>query len=213
MIEEKPKYKYDVTPLIQSHKADEHFDYGLAVDWAIDLIRQGKETDNVLMLASFSEPIDWFEIKPYVSAVLRDLGLEEFSGDAAMVANAHFHVSEIIKGESVRYHLHALYRLCNIENDKYGLMNFYLLYYAWDELDELDYNFYYPDVTLNNIEKVLLSDARKWIDKYILGIPEPEKNDTSENNEHPQTGRIFSNVDKKRRTFLDRLWFWMSDKQ
>jgi hypothetical protein len=71
--------------LIQSHKELEHFDYSKAVDWAIDLIRQGKETDNVLMLASFSKPIDRFEISPYVTNVLNDLGLQELDYKSAVI--------------------------------------------------------------------------------------------------------------------------------
>lgn len=48
----------EIQRLVQSHKALESFDYKFAVDWAIDLIREGKKTENILMLASFSEPIE-----------------------------------------------------------------------------------------------------------------------------------------------------------
>ena len=155
--------------LIQSHNALEHFDYSKAVDWAIDLIRQGKETDNVLMLASFSEPIDSWEIRPFVTAVLEDLGLEEFNYENAVVARTHFHLIEILNNNALRQNLRALYQLC-LDNDyESGLMNFYLLYHAWEELEDIGVNYYFEGADLNNIEEVLKSEARKWIDNYISG--------------------------------------------
>ena len=53
--------RQDISKLIQSHKAIDCFDYDLAVDWAVNLIKQEKETDNVLMLASFSKLVDRLE--------------------------------------------------------------------------------------------------------------------------------------------------------
>ena len=46
------------TELLPWHRGVEHFDYGPVIDWAIELIRNGQETENVLILASFSKPID-----------------------------------------------------------------------------------------------------------------------------------------------------------
>lgn len=156
-----------ILKLIQSHKALEHFDYSYAVDWAIDLIRAGKDNDNVLMLASFSKPYDRFEISPYVTAVLNDLGLEELDYKNAVIAEAHFYLTEILNNNSIRKNLKYLYQLC-IDNDyESGLMNFYLLYYAWDELEEIGVNYYFEGADLDNIEDVLKSEARKWIQENI----------------------------------------------
>jgi len=155
--------------LIQSHKELEHFDYSKAVDWAIDLIRQGKETDNVLMLAAFSEPIDRFEISPYVTNVLNDFGLEELDYKSAVIAETHYHLNEILNDRQIRKNLQSLYQLC-VDNDyESGLMNFYLIYHGWDELEEIGVNYYFEGADLDNIEEVLKNEARKWIDKYVHG--------------------------------------------
>lgn len=156
--------------LIQSHKELEHFDYSKAVDWAIDLIRQGKETENVLMLASFSEPIDRFEIRPYVTNVLNDFGLEELDYKSAVIAETHYHLNEILNDRQIRKNLQSLYQLC-VDNDyESGLMNFYLIYHGWDELEEIGVNYYFEGADLDSIEEVLKKEARKWIDKYVHGI-------------------------------------------
>lgn len=158
-----------ILKLIQSHKELEHFDYSIAVDWAIDLIRQGKETENVLMLASFSQPIDRFEISPYVTNVLNDLGLEELDYKSAVIAETHYHLNEILSGHEIRKNLQSLYQLC-VDNDyESGLMTFYLIYHGWDELEEMGVNYYFDGADLNNIEDELKKEARKWIDKYVHG--------------------------------------------
>ena len=155
--------------LIQSHKQLDNFDYSKAVDWVIDLIRQGKETDNVLMLASFSEPIDRFEIRPYVTKVLNDFGIEELDYKSAVIAVTHYHLNEILNDRQVRKNLQSLSQLCVDNEYKYGLVNFYLIYHGWDELEEIGVNYYFEGADLDNIEEVLKKEARKWIDKYIHG--------------------------------------------
>lgn len=155
--------------LIQSHKQLEHFDYSKAVDWAIDLIRQGKVTDNVLMLASFSEPIDRFEISPYVTNVLNDFGLEELDNKSAVIAQSHYHLNEILNDRQIRKNLRSLYQIC-VDNDyEFELLNFYLIYHGWDELEEIGVNYYFDGADLDNIEEVLKKEARKWIEKHIYG--------------------------------------------
>ena len=113
--------------LIQGHNHIEGFDYSIAVDWAIRLLQKGKESDNILMLASFSKPIDRYEIKDYITSVLDELGLEELDYDQAIVAQAHIYVDEILKDNSVRKNLDTLFQLC-IHNDHHdALYPFYLI--------------------------------------------------------------------------------------
>lgn len=60
------------TELLQWQKAIEHFDYNPAVDWAIELIRNGVTSENVLIVASFSKPVDREEIRPYITGALKE---------------------------------------------------------------------------------------------------------------------------------------------
>lgn len=160
----------NISKLVQYHNGIEHFNYDLTVDWAIDLIQKGVETDNIFMLASFSKPVDSREIKPYVSAVLRDLNLEEGEGDEAIIALINFYLNEILSDNSIREYLTFLYDLFiqkdgMYNNDKFGLMPFYLLYHGWRELEDIGANFYFEGADLNNIEEVIKEQARIWIDK------------------------------------------------
>lgn len=203
--------------LIQSHKELEHFDYSKAVDWAIDLIRQGKETDNVLMLASFSEPIDRFEIRPFVTNVLNDFGLEELDYKSAVIAETHYHLNEILNDRQIRKNLQSLYQLC-VDNDyESGLMNFYLIYHGWDELEEIGVNNYFDGADLDNIEEVLKKEARKWIDKYVHGIEDEsiEQKRTEEKEKTlPTTTAISKRADsaKRKDNTFKKLWSRLTGK-
>lgn len=158
--------------LLQSHEQLDYFDYSKAVNWAIEKVKRGEETENTLMLASFREPIDRFEIRPYVSAVLNELGLEQLNYKNAIIAEAHFYVNDILNDLDLKNNLEKLKQLCVNNDYEFGLMNFYLLYYAWDGLEDCGENFYYEGVNLNNIRTVAKRDAENWIHTHVEGNPE-----------------------------------------
>lgn len=204
-----------IVRLIQSHKELEHFDYSKAVDWAIDLIQQGKETDNILMLASFSEPIDRFEIRPYVTNVLNDLGLEELDYKSAVIAETHYHLNEILNDREIRKNLRSLYQLC-VDNDyESGLINFYLIYHGWDELEEIGVNYYFEGADLDNIEEVLKKEAIKWIDKYVHG-KDDELIEQQRTEEKEKTLPTTSGISKRAASAkssnkpLNKIWSWLT---
>jgi len=155
-----------LTRLIQANKYTDSFNYNLAVDWAIGLLQEGKETHNILMLASFGAPIDAYEIRPYITAVLKDLGLDEINGDEAKIAIIRYYITEISLTHSIRNNLGTLYHLCFEYDSEFGLFPFYLLYYSWQDLEAKELNHYYEDATLDNIESLLIKEAKIWIANY-----------------------------------------------
>lgn len=205
----------ELVRFIQSHKALEPFNYKIAIDWAIELIREGKETDNILILASFSIPIEKHEISTYVTAVLNELGLEELEGDEALIAQTHFLLIRILKDESIRENLQFLSQICiNNDYDK-RVINFYLLYHGWLELEDIGVNYYYRGVNLGNIEAVLKLEARIWIDKHIYGKKNLELQQTlkdktsstkSYKNNFGKSEKIKGNTKNKSRSWWKKLW-------
>ena len=154
------------TELLLWHKGVDHFDYGPVIDWAIELIRNGQETENVLILASFSKPIDSDEIRPYVSGALKELGLKEKYEAYSSVAQVHYALEQILADVEVRKHLTDLYQLSLESNFEPGLNPFYLLYHAWSSLELDGINYYYEGVTLENIKEVLNQEAEWWVDQF-----------------------------------------------
>lgn len=212
------KDNQEIQRLVQSHKALEPFDYKIAVDWAIELIREGKESDNVLMLASFSEPIEKYEISPYIRALLNELGLEELNCDDALIAQTHFLLIKILRNEAIRENLQSLSQVCiNSDYDK-RIMNFYLLYHGWWELEDIGANYYYEGADLNNIESILKLEAKIWIDKFIYGRENLElqqelmrvKNNTLPTTLYKSNGEVTAktsdSTNNKNRSWWKRLW-------
>ena len=128
------------TEILQWHNGIEYFDYNPAIDWAIELIRNGIETENVLIVASFSKPVDRDEIKPYIIGALNELNLTEKYREIqrntekyreySIIANAHYHLEQILNDYEIRKNLTKLYEIClNADMDR-RLIPFYLLYHG-----------------------------------------------------------------------------------
>ena len=164
-----PKVRMDpsLTHKIKRHRAIGPFNYDIAVDWAIDLMKNGIETDNVLMLASFSKPVDSAEIKPYVSAVLNDLGVEEDAAVEYPLSHIRYYAEKVAAKEDIRANIKQLFTLFLDHDHDHGLTPFYLLYFAWEDLETEGYNHYYDHATLDNIEALAVMEANKWLHKYF----------------------------------------------
>ena len=92
------------------------------------------------MLASFSKPVIAYEIRPYLSLVLKDFGVDEKTGNDAVHALINYYMEQVIQGVSIRHYLGLLYKLY-VEKEfrdnesTFDLSAFYLLYHAWDQLE------------------------------------------------------------------------------
>jgi hypothetical protein len=131
------------------------------------MMQKGIETDNILILSSFSRPVDREEIKPYISGVLKDLKLEEKVTENYIITNCYYHVQQITEEYEIRKNLSSLFNL-HLENNYSEYTNpFYLLYYAWIDLEREGINYYYDGVTLNNIKSIVKLESQKYIAKYV----------------------------------------------
>jgi len=156
------------TEILQWHNALEDFDYNPSIDWALELIKNGEESENLLIIASFSKPVDKVEIKPYISQALRELKLNEKYFEYSILANAHYHLEQILNDCDIRDNLCKLSKICLNNNMDNRLKTFYLLYHGWLELEEFGTNHYFESMHSYNIEEVVKTEASIWIDKYIL---------------------------------------------
>ena len=154
--------------LIQCHNAISNFDYELAIQWAKDLKEKGVGTRNIISLASMEKPINGHATRFLVSSALKELGLHEKNGNDAIITRAYFHIQKINSDISLRKNLKYMMTLA-VETDlNYSLITFFQLHYAWEELEELGFNYYYDGANLDNIDQIAKTQAHKWIDKYIF---------------------------------------------
>lgn len=164
------EHKY-VINLLPYHLAIKDFDYNAVVDWATDRVSKGHETEGILMLATFSKPVSTYEIKPYIRAYLREQKLEEVEGELAFFALIRYYMYEILDGREIRKVIKGLYDLYFHEEQfgqgkDLGLVEFYLLQHAWDDLQFAQLTYYYENATLENISSICKEKAQEWLEKY-----------------------------------------------
>lgn len=158
------------TQHLQWHKAIDAFDYDQVIDWAMDLLSKGIESEHILILASFSMPVMKSDIQPYVYGALIELGLEEKYAGYSVKANVYYHLVQILHGNNIRKNLSAIYNLFSFAQDELNLYSFYLLYHAWNQLEEINENYYIEHATLDNIESILKEESQIWLDAHIHGL-------------------------------------------
>ncbi len=154
-------YKIVAFPEIQQVDTNE------SIDWAIEMIELGFESPTLFMLASFNKPTNYFEVINYVKDTINELGLKMKSGDDAILSYASYYILQIAKGQRVRENLTDLYRFCQMRDYEELVYDFYLLYWAWTDLeyDDTHNNHYWDGARKDNVEKIVIDESRKWIEK------------------------------------------------
>ncbi len=137
------------------------------VDWAIEMLELGYETPNLLILAGCDKTIAYVEIKPYLESAANELGLKLKIGDDGVISYSYYFIKEISLGKKVRPNLAELYKFCQ-QRDYEGIVyDFYLLYWAWDQIDydDTNQNHYWEGTNKENIEKTVVRVANDWLNE------------------------------------------------
>lgn len=139
-----------------------------SIDWAFEMMQLGYESPTLFMLASFNKPTNYFEVINYVKDTVRELGLEMKSGDDAILSYASYYIQKIAEGENVRDNLTKVYDVYQSGDYEDFLFDFYMLHWAWDDLDYFgnQYSYHWPAAKKNNIEKITIEEAVKWVAEY-----------------------------------------------
>lgn len=153
------------------------FDTDLIVDWAIEMLEHGYETDSLLILAGMPKPVNSFEVFPYLSSALKELGLKPLTGDDAIIAYIWTVVCELIDSESVGdplYFINDFYEWFR-DDDAKVIQGFCRLYYAWSCFDNgeqgVDMDIYWKGVTEDNLEQLLKDYAKDWCKQHRPQLP------------------------------------------
>ena len=138
------------------------------VYWAIEMLELGYETPNLLMLAGCEKSTSYFEIKPYLESAIKEIGLKLKNGDDGVISYSYYFIKEISYGIKVRSNLAELYTFCQ-QRDYEGIVyDFYLLYWAWDQIDydDRNHNHYWEGTNKENIERTVVKVAVNWLNEY-----------------------------------------------
>ena len=134
------------------------------VDWAMQLLESGHDTDYVARLAGMLPPHNHFEIADMRDRVLQELGQLDVPPSEAIRQYAVDILKSALNGESEL--LDAIARVKNVCGD-YGcepdVYDFYLLYFAHCDLQETDVQFYWPGATRENIVAIIRDRAEAFV--------------------------------------------------
>ena len=134
------------------------------VDWAIEMLQFGHETPSLLILAGLTKPTNQFEVRDYLKRTLSELKLDEKTGDDATLSYSSYYLAKIAKGDDVKRNLGMVYEFCKARDYEKNIFDFYLLHWAWDDLDYgEEYNHYWPDANRNSIKQIVIDRAKEWV--------------------------------------------------
>ena len=145
--------------------SDLYFKADVCVDWAVDMLKLGYDTENLRILAGITKPARYDEIDPYLKQTLKELGLKELSGDEGVRVYCTYLVKNIIYGTEMRESLHGIYEYCMAKGMESSIIDFYSLYYAWQDLDESENQYYCKGANRANIKQIVLETAKNWLEK------------------------------------------------
>lgn len=126
------------------------------VNWAVDMLSAGFETQHLLILANETEPFNQFEMKDLTDRVLNELNLDYSNEELIMANYVRFLITRALGNPNqIQEVLAELKDLCiELDFDR-SLYDFYLLYFAREDLQQYENQQYWEGATKDNIEVVI----------------------------------------------------------
>ncbi|MDB5285384.1 MAG: hypothetical protein JWR05_333 [Mucilaginibacter sp.] len=142
-----------------------NFDTDSCVDWAIEMIGLGHDSENVIMLAGLSKPTNYFETIAYLNNALAELGLKPKTGEDGIISYSAYIISNIADGKDVKSNLNSVDNLCSKLEIDSVIYDFSLLWWAWADLDydKNAYPTYWENANIDNIEQLVIELAKAWL--------------------------------------------------
>ncbi|HEY5969065.1 MAG TPA: hypothetical protein VIU35_13895 [Chitinophagaceae bacterium] len=150
-------------------KSMNHFIDESWIDWAIEMMEAGFESENLYMLAGQTKPYNQFELQDLTTKVLKDLNLDYTDRDLTIKNYVYYLIKTGVNNPATYLNtLGILTDICRSLNYNKDYMDFYLLYYAKDELKGFDDQSYWNGANRNNIDIIIAEKFNDWIKNYEL---------------------------------------------
>ena len=137
------------------------------VEWAGKAVCHGHDSPALWILAGLLPPLSAFEVRDYASRALAELGIPIPVGAAAVSAYARDLIEEIVlRPDEMQRLLKTLCDLCMAEDYQGDIYDFYLLRWAFDDLQGYDDQHYWVGADRSNICETVLERCREWLLDY-----------------------------------------------
>lgn len=130
------------------------------INWALEMVSAGIETEHLIILAGLSSPNNYFYLRELTDKVFTELSLDISSPGKVLTNYSLYLVREALANKrgyfAVLQFLKELYYKFDFAS------SFYCLYYAWDDLNHSTEQCYWPGATRENIHSVTEEFFREW---------------------------------------------------
>jgi hypothetical protein len=133
------------------------------VGWAVDMLMAGFDTEHLTILAGESEPYNQFQMHELADKALTELQLDYSDKEKTIKNYACYLIDKSLAGELESFKVLAILKDICIELDyvKY-LYDFYLLFFAKDDLTYSEAQWYWDEATKENIDQIITDYFIKW---------------------------------------------------
>lgn len=154
----------DLTYKVVAFSEIANFNTDECVEWAQEMISLGHDTPLLLILAGLNKPTNYFEVVDYLPNIFSSLNLKQKVGDEATLSYCSYYIQKISNSDNIRANLTLIYKFCQTKDYEKLVYDFYLLYWAWDDIDYgNEYTAYWETATKENIGEIVIDVAYKWI--------------------------------------------------
>jgi hypothetical protein len=137
------------------------------IDWALEMMEAGYQSDNLYMLAGETKPFNQFELHELTRKVLQDLGLSYADKDAVLKNYVYYLIANSVdRPETYLQTLRELKDICQDLDMDAAYMDFYLLYYAKDDLTVDEVQWYWDGANRENIDQIIQERFKKWLTEF-----------------------------------------------
>ncbi|MBL7739271.1 MAG: hypothetical protein JNK14_08620 [Chitinophagaceae bacterium] len=137
------------------------------VDWALEMMEAGYQSNNLYMLAGETKPFNQFELHELTRKVLEDLGFSYADKDAVLKNYVYYLIANSVDHPETYYKtLRELKNICQDLDLDSAYMGFYLLYYAKDDLTVDEVQWYWDGANRQNIDQIIKDYFRKWMNEF-----------------------------------------------
>jgi len=141
------------------------------IEWALQMIFRGHETEHLIILAGISKPYNQFYLQELTSKVFDELSLDIVSQEKVLRNYSAYLTSEALDGNrNYREVLNELMNICiELDYEKF-LYDFYSLFFALDDLEYSENQGYWPNATRENINSIIAEYFKK-LDRGAGRVP------------------------------------------
>ncbi len=137
------------------------------IDWALEMMEAGFESEHLVILAGLSPHLNRFEFDDIVNKALKELSLDTMTNDEMIYGYVYYLIDQVLTYKtSTKVALGIIRDLCRDRDYDKELFDFYLLAYAKEDLDEAGVQFYWQGTDNNNIDAIINDKFQDWKNKY-----------------------------------------------